>query len=65
MAIRRARQKAQVIAKLSAAAPPGETFIATVHGETGPSPWLNGLFDQIPFLGLIVALTPWFMRKRP
>jgi hypothetical protein len=57
MAIRRARQKAQVIAKLSAAAPPGETFIATVHGETGPSPWLNGLFDQIPFLGLIVALT--------
>jgi hypothetical protein len=57
MAIRRARQKAQVIARLSAAAPPGETFIATVHGETGPSPWLNGLFDQIPFLGLIVALT--------
>lgn len=57
MAIRRAKQKAQVIAKLSASAPAGETFMACVHGETGPSPWLNGLFDEIPFLGLIVALT--------
>jgi len=28
MAIRRAKQKAQVISKLSQAAPPGETFIA-------------------------------------
>ncbi|WP_345637715.1 hypothetical protein [Rugosimonospora acidiphila] len=41
-------------------APPGETFIACVHCETGPSPWLNGLFDEIPFLGLIVALTRRF-----
>lgn len=57
MAIRRATQKAQVIDKLSASAPAGETFIACVHGETGPSPWLNAVFDQIPFLGLIVALT--------
>ena len=57
MAIRRAKQKAQVIAKLSAGAPAGETFIASVHGETGPSPWLNALFDEIPFLGLIIALT--------
>jgi hypothetical protein len=60
MAIRRATQKAQVIAKLSASAPAGETFIACVHGETGPSPWLNALFDQVPFLGLIVALTRRF-----
>jgi len=60
MAIRRATQKAQVVAKLSASAPAGETFIACVHGETGPSPWLNSLFDQVPFLGLIVALTRQF-----
>jgi hypothetical protein len=60
MAIRRAKQKAQVIAKLSASAPAGETFIACVHGETGPSPWLNALFDEVPFLGLIVALSRQF-----
>ena len=60
MAIRRAKQKAQVIEKLSASAPAGETFIACVHGETGPSPWLNAVFDEIPFLGLIVALTRRF-----
>lgn len=57
VAIRRAKQKQQVIQKLSASAPAGETFIACVHGETGPSPWLNGLFDEVPFLGLVVALT--------
>jgi hypothetical protein len=56
MAIRRAKQKAQVIEKLTAVAPPGETFIACVHAETGPSPWLNAIFEEIPFLGLIVAL---------
>lgn len=60
MAIRRAKQKEQVIAKLSQSAPPGETFIACVHTETGPSPWLNAIFDEIPFLGLIVALTRKF-----
>ncbi|HEX6500457.1 MAG TPA: hypothetical protein VF054_15710 [Micromonosporaceae bacterium] len=57
MAIRRAKQKAQVIEKLSAVAPPGETFLACIHCETGPSPWLNALFDEIPFVGLAVALT--------
>jgi hypothetical protein len=57
MAIRRAKQKQQVIEKLSAQAPAGETFIATVHCETGPSPWLNAVFDEIPFVGLAVALT--------
>lgn len=56
MAIRKAKQKQQVIEKLAAAAPPGETFIATVHAETGPSPWLNILFDEVPVLGPIMAL---------
>src|SRR5690242_10188758 len=60
VAIRRAKQKQQVIEKLTASAPPGETFIATVHCETGPSPWLNAIFDEVPFLGLIVALTRKF-----
>jgi hypothetical protein len=57
VAIRRAKQKQQVIEKLSAQAPAGETFIATVHCETGPSPWLNAVFDEIPLLGLVMALT--------
>ena len=57
MAIRRAKQKAQVIEKLARSAPPGETFITTVHTETGPSPWLNALFDELPLVGMIVALS--------
>jgi len=57
MAIRRAKQKQQVIEKLSQIAPPGETFLTTVHVETGPSPWLNALFDEIPVVGFVVALT--------
>jgi hypothetical protein len=60
MAIRRAKQKQQVIEKLSQSAPPGEQFIACVHCETGPSPWLNALFDEVPFLGLIIAYTRKF-----
>ncbi|QMU75205.1 hypothetical protein GXW83_04970 [Streptacidiphilus sp. PB12-B1b] len=60
MAIRRAKQKQQVIEKLSQSAPPGETFIACVHVETGPSPWLNAIFDEIGPLGLIVAFTRKF-----
>jgi hypothetical protein len=60
MAIRRAKQKAQVIAKLSQQAPPGETFIACVHVETGPSPWLGAVFDEVPLLGLAVQLTRKF-----
>ena len=57
LAIRRAKQKQQVIEKLSAQAPAGETFIATVHCETGPSPWLNAIFDELPVVGLVVALS--------
>ncbi|WP_405584789.1 hypothetical protein [Streptomyces sp. NBC_01190] len=60
MAIRRAKQKAQVIEKLSQVAPAGETFVACVHLETGPSPWLNAIFDEIPVVGLVVALTRKF-----
>ena len=41
-------------------APPGETFVGGVHGETGLSPRLNALFDEIPFLGLVVAMTRRF-----
>jgi len=54
MAIRRKTQKAQVIAQLQQVAPPGEQFLACVHCESGPSPWLGLLFDEIPFLGTIV-----------
>ncbi|HUJ05856.1 MAG TPA: hypothetical protein VLX31_07085 [Streptosporangiaceae bacterium] len=57
MAIRRATQKQQVMERLASVAPPGEQFIACVHSETGPSPWLNALFDRIPGLGLAIALT--------
>ena len=60
MAIRRAKMKAQVIEKLTQAAPAGETFIACIHTETGPSPWLNAIFDEIPVVGLVVALTRKF-----
>lgn len=60
MAIRRAKQKAQVIEKLSQMAPPGEQFLACVHCETGPSPWLNALFDEVPLVGAIIAFTRKF-----
>ena len=60
MAIRRSSQKRQVFAQLSQMAPPGETFLTCVHCETGPSPWLNIIFDRIPFLGLVIAFTRKF-----
>jgi hypothetical protein len=60
MAIRRAKQKAQVIEKLKQQAPAGETFEACVHCETGPSPWLGALLDEVPLVGLIVQLTRKF-----
>lgn len=44
----------KVIENLAQVAPPGEQFIACVHAETGPSPWLNVLFEEVPFLVLIV-----------
>jgi hypothetical protein len=60
MAIRRSKQKAQVIQKLSSSAPAGEQFIACVHAETGPSPWLGAALDEIPLVGLIVQLSRKF-----
>lgn len=60
MAIRRAKQKAQVIEKLSSSAPAGEQFIACVHAETGPSPWLGAALDEIPLVGLVVQLSRKF-----
>jgi hypothetical protein len=60
MAIRRAKQKAQVIEKLKQQAPAGEQFLACVHCETGPSPWLGALFDEVPILGLVVQLSRKF-----
>ena len=55
MAFRRSKQKQQVIEKLQEIAPPGETFVACVHCETGPSPWLGMLFDEVPILGTVVT----------
>ena len=59
MAILRATQRRQVIEKLQQMAPRGEQFISCVHCMTGPSPYLDMLFDQVPFLGLVIAI----MRK--
>lgn len=56
MAIRRSTQKAQVIAQLTQVAPPGEQFLACVHCESGPSPWLGIIFDELPLVGMIVTL---------
>jgi hypothetical protein len=60
MAIRRAKQKQQVMEKLAAQAPAGEQFIACVHTETGPSPWLGALLDEVPIVGLVVQLSRKF-----
>lgn len=59
MALRRSKMREQVIQNLSQVAPPGEQFIACIHTETGPSPWLNILFEEVPFLVFIVQM----MRK--
>ena len=60
MPITRSGMRQQVIQNLAAVAPPGEQFIACIHTETGPSPYLIGFFDQIPFLVPIIEI----MRKR-
>src|ERR1700722_11345544 len=56
MAIRKAKQKEQVVQQLMQVAPAGEAFVTAVHCESGPSPWLGMVFDEVPFLGMIVAL---------
>jgi hypothetical protein len=57
VAIRRAKQKQQVIEKLREIAPPGETFEACVHCETGVSPYAAAALGEIPLVGLIIAVT--------
>lgn len=47
MALTKSGMRKQVIENLSQVAPPGEQFVACVHGITGPSPWLDGLFGGI------------------
>ncbi|HEU0240986.1 MAG TPA: hypothetical protein VFR11_17145 [Micromonosporaceae bacterium] len=59
MAIRRSTQKKQVIQQLMQVAPPGEQFVACVHCETGPSPWLGIIFDEVPLLGIVIT----FLRR--
>jgi hypothetical protein len=57
VAIRRAKQKQQVIEKLREIAPPGETFEACVHCETGVSPYVAAALGEIPVVGLVIAIT--------
>ena len=47
MALTKAGMRKQVIENLSVVAPPGEQFVACVHGMTGPSPWLDGAFGAL------------------
>lgn len=54
MAVLRSTMRRQVIENLSQVAPPGEQFLACVHTETGPSPWLNILFERVP--GLVIVI---------
>jgi hypothetical protein len=47
MALTKSGMRKQVIENLTLVAPPGEQFVACVHGMTGPSPWLDGLIGGI------------------
>ena len=47
MAVTKAGMRKQVVENLSLVAPPGEQFIACVHGMTGPSPWLDGVLGAL------------------
>ena len=57
MALTRAGMRKQVVENLSQVAPPGEQFVACVHGMTGPSPWIDGMFGA---LGVLITQS---MRK--
>lgn len=46
----------QVIQNLAAVAPPGEQFIACIHTETGPSPYLGMLLDSAIFDVIMLAI---------
>jgi hypothetical protein len=60
MPITRSGMRQQVIQNLAAVAPPGEQFIACIHTETGPSPYLVDALARVPFLVPIIEI----MRKR-
>lgn len=47
MAVTKSGMRKQVIETLTQVAPPGEQFVACVHGMTGPSPWLDDLFGSL------------------
>ena len=53
----------QVIENLAQVAPPGEQFVACVHVETGPSPWLAHLLERIPFVGGIIGIVIYALRQ--
>lgn len=53
----------QVIENLAQVAPPGEQFVACVHCETGPSPWLAHLVERIPFVGGLLGIVIYSLRK--
>lgn len=56
MAMLKSKQKQQVIAKLVTMAPPGESFITTVHCESGPGYWATVALGELPLVGLIITL---------
>ncbi|WP_034263315.1 hypothetical protein [Actinospica robiniae] len=47
MPITKSGMRNKVIETLSQVAPPGEQFVACVHGMTGPSPWLDTVIGSI------------------
>jgi len=57
MALTRAGMRRQVIENLSQVAPPGEQFVACVHGMTGPSPWFDNIIVQALRKYYFVTLT--------
>jgi hypothetical protein len=61
MPIRRAKDKARAVAKLSGIVSAGERFITCLQAETGPrSRFYSQFLDPIPGLGLAMVLTRKF-----
>ncbi|HEY3873334.1 MAG TPA: hypothetical protein VGM10_33565 [Actinocrinis sp.] len=57
MAITRSGMRKQIIENLSQVAPPGEQFMACLHGMTGPSPWFDNAIIQALRKYYFVTLT--------
>jgi hypothetical protein len=47
MPVTKSGMRNKVVETLSQVAPPGEQFVACVHGMTGPSPWVDSLIGGI------------------